>query len=292
MPRRAPPRIVVAGAAAEDRFGGETRAGGAAAYAARALAALGLRARALVLAGPGASLDAFEGHSLAVARADAAPRFAHESGGGGERRLRLLAPPSRALAAADLPRGWAEEADALVLGPLLPDDLDAASFAALNVPSVALLAQGLQREVAAGGEVRARREPSAALLDACGPRVSVFLSDAETAPWPRGAIEALAARCARVVVTHGADGATAHRAGAPPLPIAAVPARAVDTTGAGDAFAAACAAALACGADDASACAAAAAVAAAAVAVEGPARLPRVEARAAARAIGDRAASP
>ena len=288
MPRRAPPRIVVAGAVAEDRFGGGTRAGGAAAYAARALAALGLRARALVLAGPGACLGAFEGHELAVVRAGTPLRFAHEAADGGERRLRLLARPDRALAAGGLPRGWAAEADALVLGPLLPDDLDAASFAALGVPAVALLAQGLQREVGADGAVRARREPSPALLAACGPGVSVFLSREETAPWPRGAVEALAARCARVVVTRGADGAEAHRAGAPPLPIAAAPARAADTTGAGDAFAAAYAAALAGGADDAEAGAAAAAVAAAAVAAEGPARLPRVGARA---ALGDRGAA-
>jgi sugar/nucleoside kinase (ribokinase family) len=78
------------------------------------------------------------------------------------------------------------------------------------------------------------------------------------------------------VVTRGAGGADIYRAGEEPLHIDAAPATPVDTTGAGDAFAAAFSAALACGAGDAQAGALAARVAAATVEHAGAVLLPRV----------------
>ena len=295
--RREPPRIAVVGAVTDDRFGGSARPGGAVRYAARALASLGIRARVLAsVSGGGRTLTPrplpqgerepeFEGHDLALVETGAGLAFAHETDGEGERRLRVLSTPDRALTAADWPEAW-RGLDALILAPLLPGDLDAASFAALPVSRIALLAQGLQRRAASDGAVTLLDAPSDALGAALDERTSVFLSGAEVASWPRGTIDGLAASCARVVVTRGADGADVHRTGEATLHVAAAPATPVDTTGAGDAFAAAFTAALACGAGDAEAGALAARVAAAAVGVVGPERLPPIavaEERAAAR---------
>ncbi|MCY3655317.1 MAG: PfkB family carbohydrate kinase [Chloroflexi bacterium] len=271
---RSGPQIVVVGAVTEDRFDDATRPGGAVLYAVRALEALGIHTCVLASgpsdSGPG-PLDLHE--RTFVARA-ASLRFAHDMSGE-ERRLRVLSKPDRPLSASDLPDPW-RGTDALILGPLLPDDLDVASFTAMSVPRIALLAQGLQRRVAADGVVSLLDEPSAALLSACDSHTSVFLSREEVARWPAGAVEDLAAACARVVVTRGAAGADVYRPGVEPLHIAAVPATPVDTTGAGDAFAASFTAALACGASDEQAGALAARVAAATVEHVGPVRLPRI----------------
>ena len=279
--RRGPPQIVVVGAVTEDRFGSVTRPGGAPPYAARALEALGIRARILVSAPPGARLDAFASHDLTLVRTTTGLCFDHELDGE-ERRLRVLSTPDRALTAGDLPASW-RDADALILAPLLPDDIDIESFAALPASRIALVAQGLQRHVASDGAVTLLAEPAAALLAACDERTSVFLSREEVAAWPRGAVEDLSASCARVVLTRGADGADVYRAGHEVLHVDAAPATPIDTTGAGDAFAAAFTAALACGASDERAGALAARVAAATVEHAGPVRLPDIASSLAAR---------
>ena len=279
--RRGPPHIVVVGAVTEDRFGSVTRPGGAPPYAARALEALGIRARMLVSAPPDAGIEVFDAHELTLVRTTTGLCFDHELGGE-ERRLRVLSTPDRALAAGDLPASW-RDADALILAPLLPDDIDIESFAALPASRVALVAQGLQRHVASDGAVTLLAEPAAALLAACDERTSVFLSREEVAAWPRGAVEDVAASSARVVLTRGADGADVYRAGQEVLHVDAAPATPIDTTGAGDAFAAAFAAALACGASDERAGALAARVAAATVEHAGPVRLPDIASSLAAR---------
>src|SRR5690606_19314516 len=103
---------------------------------------------------------------------------------------------------------------------------------------VALLAQGLQRSVLPDNGIANRAQPSSVLLDAARPNVSIFLAEDEVALWPAGAVEHLAARAARVVITRGARGATIFdRRGQ--RHIEAVPADPVDSTGAGDVFAAA-----------------------------------------------------
>lgn len=271
---RSGPQIVVVGAVTEDRFGDATRPGGAVLYAARALESLGIRARVLASAGPGPGEGALDVHERTFLSRAANLRFAHDAKGE-ERRLRVLSRPDRPLSASDLPDRW-RDADAIILGPLLSDDCDVASFVGLSIPRIALLAQGLQRRVNGDGVVSLLDEPSPALLTACDSRTSVFLSSEEVAAWPGGAVEDLAAACARVVVTRGADGADVYRPRAEPVHIAAAPAKPVDTTGAGDAFAASFMAALACGARDEQAGALAARVAAATVEHIGPVRLPRI----------------
>ena len=272
--RSGPPRIVVVGAVTEDRFGGTTRPGGAVLYAARGLEALGIRARVLASALPGSEPEALDPHERTFVRTSTGLRFGIEIDGE-ERHLRVLSRPDRALTADDLPAAW-RAADALILAPLLPDDLDAASFLDQPVSRISLVAQGFQRQVSPTGDVTLLDAPAPALLAAATARTSVFLSREEVAAWPGEAIEDLVAACARVVVTRGANGADVHHAGEEPLHIDAAPASPVDTTGAGDAFAAAFTAALACGASEARAGALAARVAAATVEHVGPVRLPRL----------------
>lgn len=272
--RSGPPRIVVVGAVTEDRFGDKTRPGGAVLYAARALEALGIRARVLASAPSGTDPEALTGHERTFIRTTTGFRFVHDVDGE-ERVLRVLSRPDRALTARDLRAAW-RNTDAIILAPLLPDGLDAASFVALPGSRIALVAQGFQRHVSPAGDVTLLDEPAPGLLVAATERTSVFLSGEEVAAWPGGAIEDLVASCARVVVTRGADGADVHRAGAEPLHVDAARATPVDTTGAGDAFAAAFTAALACGASDEQAGTLAARVAAATVEHAGPVRLPRV----------------
>lgn len=268
------PSVLIAGALSLDLFGGERRAGGAIAYAARAAAALGVRARLLALAGPDADLAALGGHELELVRAERTLTFAHGRGAGGARRLRLSRRPGRALSAAGLPPRWRGGHDLLLLAPLLPDDLDLASFAALPARRRGLLAQGLLRETGADGRVGHAGAPPAALLAAADARTSVFVSEEETARWDGPALATLAAAAERVVVTRGARGAEvlrgAERIGAP----AARAARAADATGCGDVFAAAFMVALARGADDAEAGRIGAALAAAALERTGPRALP------------------
>lgn len=108
----------------------------------------------------------------------------------------------------------------LLLGPLMPQDMDPASFVAappwwhrllgLRRRQVGLMAQGLQRELDASGRVRALQEASLQLRQALGPATSVFLSDVETEVWANGTVAALAARTRRFLVTRGKEGADEH----------------------------------------------------------------------------------
>ncbi|MSQ36604.1 MAG: hypothetical protein EXR63_05655 [Dehalococcoidia bacterium] len=274
------PALLIVGAVTRDVVVGQgdqpmgERAGGAASYAARAATALGVRAAILTIAAPDADLDALAGHDVTVVPADTTLTFEHTHGAAGARALRLLARPQRALTWADLPAQW-RAADAFLLAPLLPDDIDVASFARVDAPLRGLLAQGLQRRVAEGGAVHSLDAPSPVLLAALSPSVAaqttVFLSAEETAAWSAADRDALAACCARVVLTQGAAGALVHASGVthnvPPAP-----AIAVDATGAGDVFATALI--LGLSARDAAAEQVASMLAAASVARYGPAPLP------------------
>ena len=102
-------------------------------------------------------------------------------------------------------------------------------------------------------------------------RTSIFLSEEETALWAAGALDYLVARCARVVVTRGADGARVLTRSGERV-IAAAPADPVDATGAGDVFGAAFILAMRAGEEFAGRVAAA--CAAAACEVRGPGVLP------------------
>lgn|GEM_PF-1938484 len=270
--------VLVVGPVTWDVFDDRRVAGGAVSYVARLCDALDLEARLLVLGGKDADLSALAGHEVRRVDADTLTyRHASRDLGGKDRRvLRLEQACGRTLRTGDAPPDWPEPAT-LILAPLMPEDVDVLDFIDEHPTSeVALLAQGLQRAVAPDGEqtVMHRAQPSSVLLDALRPNVSVFLSREEVELWPVGALEHLAARCARVVVTDGARGATVlDRTGA--RTVAAVPlepAAVADTTGAGDVFASAFI--LGVRAGELFAGRLAAAYAAAAVQVVGPAPLP------------------
>ena len=275
MPKseRKPPRVLVVGTVTWDEFGDERRPGGAVSYAARALEALGIRARIVTIAGPDADLAAFEAHETAVACGGRTLAFEHRQIGG-RRALRVLARPERLLTASDVPAGW-DDADVLMIAPLLADDLDVASFAAIDAPLRGLLAQGLVREVDGGGAITYVAPRAPVLCSGVDDRTTVFLSAREIAGWPEASVAALERRAERLVVTLGEEGAEIRRGGrrtrVPPQR-----AEQVDPTGAGDTFATAFLVGVAEGASDAEAGRLAARCAAAAVQRVGPAPLPPV----------------
>ena len=278
--------------------------GGAVSYAAVAARALGARACVVTAAAPAERPrlgEVFEGHRVAALDAGATLTFAHTyTWFGSHRKLHVTADPNVTLSLGDVP--WAcRRARAVLLGPLTPDDVDAASFigragsgggsdaaeaaevaqrqdssgggssgsgssggaiinsiraaaaalarrlaaaaAAATEPRqpIGLMAQGFQRVLGPGGEVSPLAAPAPRLLAGLSPRVSLFLSDVETDAWPAGAVERVAAKAARVLVTRGDKGADEYAPGAPrPRRIPAVKiAEARDTNGAGDTFAAA-----------------------------------------------------
>jgi sugar/nucleoside kinase (ribokinase family) len=252
-------------------------AGGAALYTARACDVFEESAHILCLAGDDADLSALEGRSVFRVPSDTLT-LRHDFPDG-ERAQSLVRPAGRTLTPDDAPSGWPPPAT-LILGPLLPEDVDVVEFVdAYPGAEVALLAQGLQRAVLPDGRIAHRAQPSSALIDCARPNVSIFLSDEEVRLWAAGALEHLAARAGRVVVTHGRAGASIiDRHGR--REVSAMPAQVVDATGAGDVFAAAFILALRAG--EAFAGRLAAAYAAAAVEVRGAGALPslaEIEAR-------------
>ena len=251
--------------------------GGTALYTARASEAAGVSAQVLTLGGDDADLEALE--SSRTERVEASTLTLRHEFPGGVRVQTLLQAPGRTLSPDDAPSEWAEPAT-LLLAPLLAEDIDVVAFIdEYPTAEVGLLAQGLQRAVLPDNRIAHRAQPSSALLDAARPNVSIFLSEEEIALWPAGALDHLARRCGRVVVTRGASGARiVSRAGT--REVAPVHVDPVDSTGAGDVFAATFILALRAGEEFAGRLAAA--FAAAACEVRGPGALPslnEIEAR-------------
>lgn len=243
--------------------------GGTALYTARASDALGVRAHLLVLGGADADLDALSGHEVCLVASETLT-FRHDFPAG-KRQQTLLRAPGRTVAPGDAPAAWPAPAT-LILAPLLAEDIDIAAFIdEYPTAEVGLLAQGLQRAVLPDQRIAHRAQPASALLDAARPNVSIFLSEEETALWAAGALDYLVARCARVVVTRGADGARVLTRRGEQV-IAPAPANVVDATGAGDVFGAAFILAMRAGEEFAGRVAAA--CAAAACEVRGPGVLP------------------
>lgn len=258
-----------------DLFGERRVPGGALSYIGQMFSSVGVQGHFLALGGADAPFEALVGHSVRRVEAETLTfRHASTVGTQGERRLLMLEQAAgRTVEVGDAPSEWAEPST-LILAPLMPEDVDVLAFIdEYPGAEVALLAQGLQRAVLPDESrtIAERAQPSSVLLDALRPNVSVFLSRDEVALWPAGTLDYLAARAARVVVTDGARGASiVDRSGTRSMP--AAPADAVDTTGAGDVFAAAFILGLRAGEQFAGRLAAA--YAAAAVEVVGPASLP------------------
>lgn len=218
-----------------DLFDGERRPGGAVSFAARVASAMGLRAAILTIAAADADLTAFEGHALEVIPASTTLTFEHRQTAD-VRELRVTSNPRRPLTVADLPDSW-REAREVVLAPLLPDDIAVAPFAELAQGGrVWLLAQGIQRSLTPENNIISLQSPSYDLIHSLSLSTSVFLAEGEVRDWSRSDLESVASRTDRLVVTQGSEGARIHRGGATGR-VAATPADALDTTGAGDVFA-------------------------------------------------------
>lgn len=237
-----PDPVLIVGAVTWDVVNGERVPGGAATYAARTATALGVRAYILVAAGEDAGLAAFADHELAVVPVEQTMMLEHRFHDG-TRQQRVLARPERPLRPSDRPAHWPAPRT-MILGPLLPDDIDVAAFLDLDSPEeTAVIAQGLQRTVGSDGTIEHLERPSAALLDAARPGVTICLSAEETARWSSDAVDSLVARSRRVVRTLGAGGAEIRTrvAGMDGVErvrqVPALDAAVVDTTGAGDVFA-------------------------------------------------------
>ena len=231
MPEDASPRLsfadagplLIAGPLTLDRFADEVPVretpGGAVLFTARTAEAFGIR-------------------PLVLTKVNREPLLFEHSYVDGERRLRLEHPPRSPIGAIDVPSGWPEPRT-ILLCPLIAGDLDVTSFLdRWPGTRVGLLAQGLQRRRLDDGSVRVVGAPSPALLGAARTHVTIFLAQDEVARWSPGAVARLAARAERVVVTDGSAGARVFDASGESR-IEALAAQPVDTTGAGDVFAAA-----------------------------------------------------
>ena len=232
-----PAPVLLVGAVTWDVVDGQRVPGGAVTYAARVATALGIRAYALVAAGDDANLDAFAEHELAVVRLEQTMTLEHRFEAS-VRSQRVVSRPHRGLHPSDLPSNWPPPRT-MVLGTLLSDDIDTPAFLELGVEEAALIAQGMQRRRLDDGAVRVVGAPSPALLGAARPNVTIFLARDEVARWSPGALARLASRVERVIVTQGAEGARVINTDGSEMRIEPVAAQPIDSTGAGDVFAAA-----------------------------------------------------
>lgn len=234
------------GHVARDEFEGEPawRLGGTALYAAATAARLGTRAALVTRVGPAEQHALAErctqlGIALHALPSSATTTFGFRYVEG--RRLMRLKARARGISPSDVPAEW-RQARAVVLGSVA-HELDRSLFGTTSAPATVLVAQGYLREWAADGTIRPRAWDDA---DEIVPRVSaVVLSEDDVV----GDLSAPRrwARSGRVYVTLAERGVLVLDRGSEST-IAGYPAaRVVDPTGAGDAFAAGLAIALADG---------------------------------------------
>jgi hypothetical protein len=251
-------RCLAVGAITRDRYGDAIAIGGSSYYAARVF--MGLGAAPFVVAN-----DAPE------------PVFVNEYAEGADRR-QWIERGAAPILPDGLPAAW-RDVDVMFLCPVLGEVPLAPWLGAVRARWTGMGLQGFLRapEPAVPGEVRRRVvpaafEPEPALLARAD---AVFLSEEDLALAPAGLLDALRASVRLVFLTRGEDGARIFTdAGARDVGVYRT--AAVDPTGAGDSFAAACLLALASGADPVDA--ARLGAAAASIVVEGVAGacLPRI----------------
>ncbi len=232
MPAESLPRMLVLGHVTCDRFGAEVRLGGAASYAARALALLGVET-ALVTVAPATSplLDPLRAQprlSLAVGNSDEMTTF-EVSSVDGQRRLTVGA-VARPLVLDDIPLAW-RSVPAVYVGTVI-GECDHGLLEKLAAASVTLGLQGSLRRI---GERRSI--VPAITLDLDHPPRAVraaILSEADH-PEAERIASSLAARGVVVALTRGDRGSTLFQA-RQRIEIAAAPAEELEATGAGDVF--------------------------------------------------------
>jgi len=234
--------LLAVGHCARDEFPGEPwRLGGSALYAAATAARLGAAVALVTPVGPN-ERPALEqrcaalGIALRPLRSSVTTTFAFRYEAG-RRSLKLRA-RARRIAAGDVPAEL-RAASAVVLGTVARE-LDDGLFDAFPGATVVLAAQGYLRSWDADGTVRPRRWDGAE--ETVGRAAATVVSEEDLA-----GEEDVAARWSRrapVIVTLAERGARVYRDGGAAEVSAFGPARVVDPTGAGDAFAAGLALAL------------------------------------------------
>ncbi len=264
------PSVVVCGHVTLDVVDGERVPGGAAWYAARALAALGASPRLLTSAAPDFPRGALAGIHAEVLPSPATTVFANAYGPDGTRTQRVLS-AAAPLDPARLPPAW-RAPDVLLLAPVLGETDVPAFAAAAGAGIVGLGVQGLVREVRPDGAVVPRPWPLEAAALA-GVHAAVLGED--DVRGQGDLVARLAAALPLVVFTHGARGCDVLARGRA-THVGVYPAREVDPTGAGDVFVAALLLALARGDDPVEAARLGAAAASIAVEARGGDALGRV----------------
>lgn len=244
-------RCLAVGAITEDRYGGELRIGGSAYYAARVFSALGA-APLIVTNAPAAISEGggLEGIDLFFAGSEPAPLFVNEYPGGGPRR-QWVERAAGAITPERLPASFGD-VDALFLCPVLGEVPPEPWLRRVRARAVGVGLQGFLRSVEPGapGASRRRVVPARPAFDPSrlAGTHAAFLSEEDLALAAPDLLDDLRATIPLVFLTRGEDGARIFRDGGL-AEIGVFPTRAIDPTGAGDAFAAACLLALAEGAD-------------------------------------------
>lgn len=227
----AAPDFVVVGHVTLDRFGEETRPGGAALYAAMAAHRLGLSVGILTSHGDDFPLELIPPQIEVVSvPSEATTTFVHDAAR--TPRAMRVSSVARSLTAADVPEDWID-APLVLLAPVA-DEMDAHVVTAFTGPTLAVAAQGWLRALDADGTVSpAPWTPPDFLL---GRLQAIFLSTEDVAGQEEAAIEWFE-RVPIGVLTAGRLGALLFVNGER-YEVAPRPAREVDATGAGDVFAA------------------------------------------------------
>ena len=226
------PDYVLVGHVARDVFGATSRLGGTVVYAGATAARLGRRV-GIVTAG-GVSLSehaALAGAAVASLPSATMTTFAFFERPEG-RVLRLL-DRAAPLTERNVPTAW-RTAEIVHLAPIvneMPTDM-ADSFPAARVFATP---QGWLRSIAPDGTVRPAPDRA---LDLPLDRFAALVVSAEDLAGDVEVARRMAARVPVLVLTRGSDGCSVYRA-AGVIDVPASRARAVDTTGAGDVFAAA-----------------------------------------------------
>lgn len=269
------PTVLVCGQVTRDLFAdGRLVPGGSVYYAARTSFALGADTRVATTAGQDFDLAALSGFPSLVSRATHTTLF--ENGEGPNGRTQRVLAVSGPVMPENLPSGkgassW-RNVDVLHLAPVL-DEIEPRSWiGAVNARVVGLGVQGLVRRVGPGGEVLQHKGPfRRGELE--GVRVAFFGED-DTAEEEE--LVGLLKACVPVVVFTRAEKGCDLHVGGRFARIGVFPTRAVDPTGAGDAFAAGFLLALAEGAEEVEAARLGAAAGSIVVEGEGGATLSRM----------------